>query len=274
MSTPVPHPVADTAMPDSVLVTRMDGITQLTLNRPSRRNAVNVDVARRLGTALHEADRDPSVRAIVLTGAGEIAFCAGADLRALAHGEPVIPPENRGWGFAGITRQDLITPIIAAVNGIAVGGGLEIVLACDIAIAATNATFGLPEVRVGQLAAAGGMFRLTRQLPPKVAAEMLLTGEPIDASAALRWGLVSRLTEPVKLLDEALSLARGIAANAPLSVRASRRILRDVLNGRLTDDESGWAATDEERRKLRGTHDAAEGAKAFAAKRPPQWQGR
>jgi len=173
-----------------------------------------------------------------------------------------------------LTRRELSTPIIAAVNGFALGGGLEIVLACDIAVAAENATFGLPEVRVGQLAAAGGLFRLVQQMPPKVASEMLLTGTPIDASAALRWGLVSRVVGVGAALDAALEIADRISLNAPLSVIASRRVLRAVVGGELADSAAGWSASDDEIRLLRGTHDRREGARAFAEKRPPQWEGR
>ena len=214
------------------------------------------------------------MRAVVLTGAGDTAFCAGADLRALARGETVVARERREWGFAGVTRHELNVPTIAAVNGFALGGGLEIVLACDIAVAAETARFGLPEVRVGQLAAGGGLFRLAQQLPAKVAAEMLLTGEPIDAEAALRWGLVSRVVAVGTALDAALAIAERISLNAPLSVAASRRVLRSVINGELANTAAGWSVTHDETRQLRGTFDAKEGAKAFAENRPPQWQGR
>jgi crotonobetainyl-CoA hydratase len=258
----------------SVTATRLPGVTVLTLNRPAQRNAVNADISQRMGDLVSEADRDPDVHVIVVTGAGDSAFCSGADLRALARGESIIPKEIREWGFAGFVRHDLSTPTIAAVNGLALGGGFEIVLACDIAIASSNAVFGLPEVRVGQLATAGGLFRLARQVPSKIAAEMLMSGEPITAESALSWGLISRLVAPGQALEESLAVARVIASNAPLSVRASRRVLRGVVEGHLLDDESGWSATDDERRALRGTHDSQEGAVAFAEKRPPLWLGR
>jgi crotonobetainyl-CoA hydratase len=259
---------------EAVLVRRSGGICVIRLNREARRNSIDAETARAVGEALETADRDPEVRAIVVTGTGTRAFCAGADLAAVARGEAVIPRDRREWGFAGITRHPLVTPLIAAVNGVALGGGLEIVLACDIAIASTNAAFGLPEVRVGQLATAGGLFRLTRQVPPKVAAEMLLTGEMIGPELALRWGLVSRVVEPERLVQEAMSIAGSIAANAPLSVQASRRVLRAVVGGEVPDDARGWEATDAERRTLRGTHDSVEGARAFAEKREPRWLGR
>src|ERR1700722_8440711 len=258
----------------SVVATKLPGVTLLTLNRPAQRNAVNADVAQHLGELVSDADSDPDVHVIVITGAGNSAFCAGADLRALARGESIIPKGTGSWGFAGFVKHELSKPTIAAVNGVALGGGFEIVLACDIALASSNATFGLPEVRVGQLATAGGLFRLVNQVPAKVAAEMLMSGEPITAESALTWGLVSRVVAPGKVLEESLALARTIASNAPLSVRASRRVLRGVVEGRLPDDESGWGATEEERRALRGTHDAQEGAVAFAEKRPPKWLGR
>src|SRR6202034_1150593 len=153
------------------------------------------------------ADRDQEIRAVILTGAGEKAFCAGADLKALARGEPLIDPELAGWGFAGYVRHAISKPTIAAVNGLALGGGTEIVLATDLVVAAERARFGLPEVTRGLVAAAGGVIRLPAQLPRKIAMHMILTGEPVDAAVAARWGLVSAVVPDSTVLEEALGLA-------------------------------------------------------------------
>src|SRR5690349_9588436 len=157
---------------DAVLVERDDHVLVVTLNRPEARNAVNGDLTLGLGTALEQADADPEIRAVVLTGAGDVSFCAGADLKALSRGESLNPPGTEAWGFAGVVNHAVSVPVIAAVNGTAFGGGTEIVLTADLAVAATTARFGLPEVTRGLIAAAGGLIRLPEQLPTKVAMEL------------------------------------------------------------------------------------------------------
>jgi crotonobetainyl-CoA hydratase len=257
-----------------VLVERRGAALVLTINRPEVRNAIDQDVSRRIAAALAAADRDEDVRAVVLTGAGDRAFSAGADLKALARGEPARPPELEHLGFAGLVHTTLAKPLIAAVNGAALGGGLEVVLACDLAVAARTATFGLPEVARGLAAGGGGAVRLPAQIPQKVALRMLLTGEPVPAAEALRWGLVNEVVEPPQLMPAALELADRIAAQAPLAVAASKRIAYRSLAGVREGEAFAWRLNAIETATLAGTDDAREGARAFVEKRPPRWSGR
>lgn len=256
-----------------VLVVRDEHVLLVTLNRPRARNAVDGPLTLALGTALEEADRDPEVRAVVLTGAGEV-FCAGADLKAITRGESLNPPGTEAWGFAGVVNHPISKPVVAAVNGTAFGGGTELVLACDLAVAADTATFGLPEVRRGLIAAAGGLVRLPEQLPRKVAMRMVLTGQPIDAATALRWGLVNDVVPVDRVLETALALAHQIAANAPLAVQASKRVAGGIHDGTIPTEAAAWEANDREMIALMGTEDAIEGPTAFAEKREPRWKGR
>ncbi|MDX2939236.1 crotonase/enoyl-CoA hydratase family protein [Streptomyces ipomoeae] len=258
----------------AVLVERRGHVMVITLNRPEARNAVNAAVARGVGNALEEADHDPEIRAVVITGAGDKAFCAGADLKAVARGENITPPETEAWGFAGYVRHHIGKPTIAAVRGFALGGGTEIALASDLVVAAEDASFGLPEVKRGIIAAAGGAFRLAAQLPPKVAMELLLTGDPLDAATARDLGLVNRVVPAEKVLAEALALAERIAANAPLAVQASKRIARGITTGRVDAEQAAWDRTHQEVRTLMTSEDAQEGPRAFAEKRTPVWQAR
>jgi crotonobetainyl-CoA hydratase len=260
----------------AVLVERRGHVMILTLNRPDARNAINEAVWLGAGEALAEADRDVEIRAVIITGAGEQSFCAGADLKALSRGERIAPaePEKIAWGFAGIVSHAISKPLIAAVNGTALGGGTEIALACDLVVAADSATFGLPEVKRGILAGAGGAFRLVQQLPKKVAMEMLLTGDPIDAARALDLGLVNAVVPRAELLEAALKLAERIAVNAPLSVQASKRIALGIADGKIANDGAAWAQTRRESGIVMRSQDAREGPKAFAEKRAPVWTGR
>ncbi|WP_319683459.1 crotonase/enoyl-CoA hydratase family protein, partial [Streptomyces ipomoeae] len=258
----------------AVLVERRGHVMVVTLNRPEARNAVNAAVARGIGNALEEADRAPEIRAVVITGAGDKAFCAGADLKAVARGENIMPPEAEAWGFAGYVRHHIGKPTIAAVRGFALGGGTEIALASDLVVAAEDAHFGLPEVKRGIIAAAGGAFRITAQLPPKVAMELLLTGDPLDAATARDLGLVNRVVPAEKVLDEALALAERIAANAPLAVQASKRIARGITTGRVDAEQAAWDLSHQEARTVMTSQDAQEGPRAFAEKRTPVWQAR
>jgi crotonobetainyl-CoA hydratase len=261
---------------EAVLIERRAGVMIVTFNRPQARNAVNQALWIGAGQALAEADRDPEVRVVVLTGAGEQSFCAGADLKALSRGEKIAPddPEQLAWGFAGVVSHAISKPLIAAVNGTALGGGAEITLACDLAIAAEEASFGLPEVKRGILAAAGGAFRLAQQLPRKAAMEMLLTGDAIDAARALELGLVNAVVPRAQLMEAALALAARIAANAPLSVQASKRIALGIADGRIAADAPAWAQTRRESAVVMRSEDAREGPRAFAEKRAPIWKGR
>lgn len=258
----------------AVLVERRGPVTVLTLNRPNARNAINGELATALGSALEAAERDPDVRVVVLTGAGS-AFCAGADLKAMIQPDArPLSTDHPEWGFAGFVRHPLAKPVIAAVNGPAMGGGTEVVLTCDLAIASDRAMFGLPEVKRGIVAAAGGLVRLPRQVPEKVAMLAALTGRHFTATEVLGWGLVNDVVPHDELLDRAIALAEEIAANAPLAVQQSKRVLRRHLEGRPADETLAWELTQEARALVGASEDAREGAVAFAEKRPAVWRGR
>lgn len=261
---------------DAVLVERRDHVVVITINRPEARNAVNLVVTTGVGQALEDADLDPTVRAVIITGAGDASFCAGADLKAVARGEPMFPEGREHWGFAGFVRHFISTPVIAAVNGTALGGGTELVLAADLAVAAEHATFGLPEVKRGLIAGAGGAFRISEQIPRKLANQILLTGDPIDAQTALRWGLVNEVVPKGAHLDAALRLAERVTVNAPLSVQASKRLSRRVFGDGTEPqgDAEAWAASAAEGKQVLASADMREGVTAFAEKRAPVWSGR
>lgn len=258
----------------AVRAERRDHVLLITLDRPEARNAVNGEVSTLLGNALHEADTDPEIRVVVITGAGERSFCAGADLKAISRGEDIFPAENRQWGFAGMMQQYVSVPVIAAVNGTALGGGCEIALACDLVVAADHAVFGLPEVRRGLIAAAGGAFRLPAQLPHRVAMEMMLTGEPITAGRALDLHLINHVVPADRLLDTALELAGTIAANAPLAVQGTKRVALGITDGGRPAEVDQWKVNDTEMITVMTSEDAAEGPRAFAEKRAPVWKAR
>lgn len=258
----------------AVLTERHDRVLLVTLNRPRARNAVNGELTAGLGGALEEAARDPEIRVVVLTGAGDQSFCAGADLKAIAAGEALNPPGTEAWGFAGFVQHPISKPVIAAVNGTALGGGTELVLASDLAVAAETATFGLPEVRRGLIAGAGGLVRLPEQLPRKRAMQLILTGEALDAATAHDWGLVNEVVPAGRVVPRALELAATIAANAPLAVQASKRVAAGIVDGTIPDEEAAWRANDREIIEIIGSADAMEGAVAFAEKREPRWQAR
>jgi crotonobetainyl-CoA hydratase len=259
---------------EKVLVERRGHVLVLTINRPQARNAVDADVSLALGLAVERADADPEVRALVLTGAGDQAFCAGADLKAIARGEPLVPAGREDWGFAGFVSHFTSKPTIAAVNGIALGGGTELVLACDLVVAVESASLGLPEVKRGLIAGAGGAFRIGRQLPPKLALELLLTGRPLPVAEAMRWGLVNRVVPAGQALAGALELAEEIAGNAPLAVQGSKRLAYGVGAAGRTDERELWELTEAEIRHILTTEDALEGPTAFAEKRAPVWNAR
>jgi enoyl-CoA hydratase len=250
-----------------VLTERHDGVLVITLNRPEARNAVNQALAEAVAAALDELDADDTLRVGVLTGAGGN-FCAGMDLKAFLAGEvPVI----EGRGLAGLTQRPPRKPLVAAVEGWALAGGFEIMLACDLVAASRTARFGVPEVKRALVAGAGAALRLPERVPLPIALELLLTGEPIDAARAYELGLVNRLTEEGDALEAALGLARTIAANGPLAVEVTRLIAR---SSRDWSSEQGWARQEELMAPVFTSEDAIEGATAFAEKRPPVWKGR
>jgi crotonobetainyl-CoA hydratase len=258
----------------AVLVERRGHVMVITINRPEARNAVNEAVCIGVGEALAAAETDAGVRAVVLTGAGDRAFCAGADLKAIAAGERILPAGREEWGLAGWVGHPVGTPTIAAVNGPALGGGTELALAADLVVASETATFGLPEVKRGLIAGAGGAFRIVAQLPPRVGMELLLTGDPITAQRALELHLVNAVAPQEKVLDTALDLAARIAVNAPIAVQASKRIALGIRDGRRPADDNGWARTAAELVTVLATEDSREGPRAFAERRPPVWTGR
>jgi crotonobetainyl-CoA hydratase len=256
----------------AALTERRGNVLIITLNRPEARNAVNSAVSTAVGDAMAQAQQDPDVRVVVITGSGDKSFCAGADLKALSRGEQLLHPDQPKWGFAGYVRHFIDKPTIAAVNGTALGGGTELALASDLVIAGETAKFGLPEVKRGLVAAAGGVFRLVEQLPRKVALELMFTGEPMSASDALKWGLINEVVPDGTELHAALALAERIIVNAPLAVQASKRVAVGVDDGIITDDEVGWTRTMREIVMLMQSEDAKEGPLAFAEKRQPVWK--
>ena len=238
-------------------------VVRITLNRPDKRNAINDEMRAELTEAFGRLDTDSAVRVVVLTGAGS-AFCAGGDLSQSAAPDP-----NRPRIVEPLDRFS--KPIIAAINGVAYGGGLELALACDVRIASNTARFALPEVRIGSLPASAGTQRLPAVVGPSLAAHMILTGEPIDAAPALAAGLVSQLTEPDQLLATATAHARTIAANAPLAVIAAKRALRLAAGTHIAENLAFERKLFNE---LGPTEDRAEGRRAFREKRPPVFKGR
>lgn len=251
-----------------VLVERRGPVQQITINRPHVRNAVNLPVAQGIAAGLDELDESPALRVGVLAGAGD-GFCSGMDLKAFADaGER---PYVDGRGFAGICERASVKPLIAAIEGFAVAGGLEIALACDLIVAARGARLGIPETKRGLAAGGGGLWRLPRRLPPSVAAEMALTGDPILAERAYGLGLVNIVCEPGGAVDAALALARRIAANGPLAVAASKRVLAGQQDWSTAEV---WDRQREITEPVARSEDAREGSIAFTEKRQPEWRGR
>jgi enoyl-CoA hydratase len=251
----------------AVLTERRGRILIITLNRPDQRNAVNAAVAQGIATALDELDADAELSLGVLTGAGK-GFCSGMDLKAFRDGQR---PWITGRGFAGIVERAADKPLIAAIEGFAVAGGLEVALACDLIVAAKGARLGIPEVKRSLVAAGGALLRLPRTMPRNVAMELALTGDPIDAERAHAFGLVNRLTEPGQALATALALAETIAANGPLALAATKRIMVESVDW---PDSEFFARQRGIIDPVFESDDAREGATAFAERRDPVWKGR
>ncbi|OZC63777.1 enoyl-CoA hydratase [Rhodococcus sp. 06-462-5] len=260
-----------------VVLTEVRGHTLVvTIDRPEAANSINADVHRGLGEAWELAQNTDDIRVVVLTGAGDKVFCAGADLKALGTAGPagVTPPDTAHWGFAGIVKHHITKPVICAVNGSALGGGTELALAGDLVVAADTSSFGLPEVKRGLIAGAGGVFRLTTALPRAVALELLLTGTAMSAQDALRWGLVNRVVPQPDVLSAALALADVIAANAPLAVQASKRVARGISDGAIETEARSWELSEQALDSLSRSADTIEGIMAFMQKRDPIWTGK
>jgi len=247
---------------------KKDHVAWITMNRPTVMNALHPPANEELSRVWDDFAADKDCYVAIITGAGEKAFSAGNDLKWTAtHGMPTMPK----GGFGGLTaRFDLWKPVIAAVNGFALGGGLEIALACDIVIAAEHATLGLPEPRVGHMAAAGGVHRLPRQVPLHLAMGMMLTGKPITAAEGARIGLVNEIVPSADLLAAAGRWAATIAECSPLSVQATKQAALEGLGKPLADALAGtYPAVG----RLFRSGDAIEGPRAFAEKRKPRWEG-
>ncbi|ALC18715.1 crotonase/enoyl-CoA hydratase family protein [Streptomyces pristinaespiralis] len=255
-------------MTDQVLTEfRGDGIAVITINRPEARNALDRAVGLAVAQALDELDHREDLRIGILTGAGGT-FCAGADLKAMLRGETAL---IEGRGLCGLTETPPRKPLIAAVEGYALAGGCELVLACDLVVAAEDATLGIPEVKRGLVAAAGGLTRLHRLIPHHMAMELALTGRFMEATQAHGYGLVNRLTAPGAALEGALALAGEIAMNGPLAVQASKQIITE------SDDwpaDERWKLMREISDPVFASEDAKEGPRAFTEKRAPKWSGR
>ncbi|MCV7438753.1 crotonase/enoyl-CoA hydratase family protein [Mycobacterium seoulense] len=248
-----------------VLVEQRGRILIITINRPKAKNAVNAAVANGLAEAVDRLDGDAGLSVGILTGAGG-SFCAGMDLKAFARGElPIVA--GRGMGF---TERPPVKPLIAAVEGYALAGGTELALATDLIVASKESAFGIPEVKRGLVAGGGGLLRLPQRIPPAIAMELALTGDNLSAERAHELGLVNVLAEPGKALDEAIALAEKIAANGPLAVAATKRI---IVESRGWSPENMFAEQNAILAPVFASNDAKEGAVAFAEKRPPRWTG-
>jgi len=240
------------------------------LNRPEARNALTPGLIAGIGTAVAEAEADPAIRALILTGTGDRAFCAGMDLRAFADGARFPDAQSPGAdAYRRLMRGEAGVPVIGAANGTAVGGGFELLLGCDIILSAPAAAFGLPEVKRGLIAAGGGVITLGARVPLGVVLEMTLTGDTIGAARACELGLVNAVVPPGELLGAATAVAGRIAANGPLAVAATRELVRMAA----ADAARAWDRLRELRPVVFGSEDAKEGAMAFIEKRPPQWTG-
>jgi enoyl-CoA hydratase/carnithine racemase len=245
-------------------------VAVVTLNRPDKRNAINPEITQGFDRYVRLSETDPEVRVVILASSNDAVFCAGADLQEVARNN-LDALHTKAGGFAGFAYCPRTKPWIAAPQGVTVGGGLEICLACDMIVAADNCRFGLPEVKRSLIAAAGGIARLSRMLPLAVALELIATGEPIDAARAYALGLVNKIVPVAETLAAATQLARQIAANAPLAVRTAIRVSKEAS---CLDDAAGRRVVHAGMTEIMATEDFLEGPRAFLEKRAPRWKGR
>ncbi len=254
-----------------VIFERVGRIAVFTINRPAQRNAIDPDVSRLMNQFVAEFEDDPELWVGVVTGAGDLAFSAGADLKAIAAGRLAEITEVEPYGFAGLVKGQRGKPVVAAVNGAALAGGCEITLACDLVVASSAARFGLPEVSRGIIAGAGGLQRLPRLIPPRKALELILTGRPIDAAEALALGLVNEIAAPGSVLERGIELAEAVAANAPVAVRESRAVAWTAI---ASSEAAAWERSRLAWERVLASEDAKKGPRAFAERRAPEWTGR
>ncbi len=254
-------------MSDAVLVDVADGVMTVTINRPEAKNAVNKQVAEGIAAAMDKLDGSDDIHVAILTGADNT-FCAGMDLKAFVTGEL---PFVEGRGFAGLVEKLPRKPLIAAVEGHALAGGLELAIACDLVVTADNAKFGIPETKRGLAAGAGGLMRLPRQIPPRIAMELAMTGDFIDAQRAADLGLVNKVVPAGTALEGAKELAAKIAANGPLAVAVSKQV---ILESADWTADNMWENQGKIVQPVFSSEDAIEGATAFAEKRAPVWKGK
>lgn len=259
------------------ILTEVRGSTLvITFNRPDARNAISTVMGQEITDAMNSFEADPNLRACVLTNTGNC-FCAGSDLKEISAGTHKRPTDEAGndLGFAGITKRYINKPLIAAVNGKALGGGLEIVFACDLAVASTDAIFGFPEPRVGLTAAGGGsLLRAGQMIPTKFANQLLLVAEPIDAQTAQSWGIINDVVPNEKVVDRAIELAEKIALGAPLAIQYSKRTVYETMGETPVWPSKGWDILERYEQITYTSEDAHEGSTAFAEKRKPHWTGR
>jgi enoyl-CoA hydratase len=257
----------ENTMSEEVLTSVENGVLIITLNRPKARNAANKALAEGVAAAMDELAANDELRVAILTGAGGT-FCSGMDLKAFVSGET---PAIKGRGFAGLTEKPPRKPLIAAIEGYALAGGLELAISCDLIVAAENAKFGIPEAKRGLAAAAGGLVRLPRQIPSRLAMELALTGDFIGAGRAYEMGLINQVVEPGTALAAAQELAAKISANGPMAVAISKQV---IVESAEWSDEEMWDKQQALVSPIFTSEDAIEGSVAFAEKRAPNWKGR
>lgn len=254
-------------MSEEILISRDNGVMTITMNRPEAKNAMNKNMSELIAAALDELDASDDLRVAVLTGAGGT-FCSGMDLKGFLAGET---PSVKGRGFGGLTEKPPVKPLIAAIEGYALAGGFELAIACDLIVAGASSKFGIPEVKRSLVAGAGGLIRLPDQVAPRIAMELALTGDFITAARAHEINLINQVVEEGKALEAAIALAGRIAANGPLAVAASKKIIQDYASW---PHDKRWAEQGKIMAPIFTSEDAREGATAFAEKRAPVWKGK